>query len=118
MSEPILLSGARIRQLLEEVAAELDGASTQRIIVVVGGSRLAWSDLRDSTQDIDSIRKLDDELRRAAAEVAKRHGLGRAWLNDHATAFAPVTLREDTCDLLLEHPISVSSAYRGGTCSS
>lgn len=55
-------------------------------------------------QDIDSIRKLDDELRRAAAAVAERHALGRSWLNDNATAFAPVTFREDTCDVLLEHP--------------
>lgn len=69
-----------------------------------GGSLLAWQGLRPSTADVDSIRRLDDELRHAVSEVAERRGLAPDWLNDHASAFAPVTLDVADCDVLLDHP--------------
>lgn len=97
-----LLDGNTIRQLMIQVAEELDKSSTHHTLVIVGGSLLAWYGLRDSTADVDSIRLMDDELRAVALEVAARHGLAVDWLNDHATAFAPATLDIDGCEVLLD----------------
>ena len=96
-----LLDGETIKALIVEVAAELDD-QTQRTIIVVGGSLLAWHGLRDATEDVDSIRPLDDALRDAAKTVAARHGLAANWLNDHAAPWAPATLDADACEVLFE----------------
>jgi hypothetical protein len=97
-----LLDGEAIKALIVEVAAELDDQA-QRTIIVVGGSLLAWHDLRDATEDVDSIRPLDDALREAAKTVAARHGLAANWLNDHAAPWASATLDMDVCEVLFEH---------------
>lgn len=94
-----LLDGEAIKALIVEVAAELDD-QVERTIIVVGGSLLAWHDLRDSTHDVDSIRRLDDALRHAVATVAARHGLAANWLNDHAAPWAPATLEVSKCEVL------------------
>ena len=104
MTAPGLLDGATIRRLLREVADELAGASEQCTVIMVGGSLLAWNGLRDATEDVDSIRLLDDHLRSAVGRVAVRNKLAVDWLNDHATAFAPATLDIAECDVLLDHP--------------
>ena len=87
-----------------EVADELEDGRAAHTLIIVGGSLLAWQGLRDTTEDIDSIRRIDDELRRAARVVATRHQMAVDWLNDHAAAFAPATLDVDTCDVLLDLP--------------
>ncbi len=94
-----LLDGEAIKALIAEVAAELDD-QVERTIIVVGGSLLAWHDLRDSTLDVDSIRRLDDALRHAVATVAARHGLAADWLNDRAAPWAPATLEVGKCEVL------------------
>jgi len=104
MNEVGLLDGDAIRRLVTEVGDALAGADGQRTLIMVGGSLLAWHGMRDTTEDVDSIRRLDDELRFAATQVAARHGLAVTWLNDAATAFAPATLDTDACELLLDHP--------------
>ena len=97
-----LLDGEAIKVLIGEVAAELDD-QTERTIIVVGGSLLAWHGLRDATKDVDSIRRLDDALRDAVKTVAARHGLAANWLNDHAAPWAPATRDVCVCDVLLVH---------------
>ena len=97
-----LLDGAAIKALIVEVAAELDDQA-QRTIIVVGGSLLAWHGLRDATEDVDSIRLLDDVLRDAVKTIAVRHGLAANWLNDHAAPWAPATLDVNACEVLFEH---------------
>ncbi len=99
-----LLGGDDIRRLISEVADELRGAPGQRTIVMVGGSLLACLGLRDSTEDVDSVRQFDDTLRSAIRAVAVRHELTSDWLNDHATAFAPHTLDSAECVVLLDRP--------------
>ena len=94
-----LLGGETIKALIVEVAAELDD-EVERTIIVVGGSLLAWHGLRDATEDVDSIRRLDDALRDGVETVAVRHGLTANWLNDHAAPWAPATLDVDVCDVL------------------
>ena len=98
-----LLDGETIRRLVEEVAHELDSDGvTQHVVIVVGGSLLAWHGLRDATRDVDSIGRIDPELRVAINAVAKRHRLAVDWLNDSATPFGPATLDVAQCDVLIE----------------
>lgn len=96
------LDGRAIRAILEEVAGELPADGPVHTLVIVGGSRLALQGLRDSTVDVDSVRRLDAELQTAVRAVAARHGLNPTWLNDHSAPFAPVTLQERDCPLLLQ----------------
>lgn len=98
------LSREDIVALVTEVADELPTGGIRRSIVVVGGSLLAWHGLRDTTADVDSIRRLDEELAIAVARVAQRHDLPARWLNDSAAAYWPQTLDEASCDVLLDHP--------------
>lgn len=65
---------------------------------------MAWYELRESTRDIDSAIRIDDELKLAVARVAAKQGLAPRWLNDSAAGYAPSTLRESDCDVLLETP--------------
>ena len=103
MSDP--LDKAAILGHLAEVAEELGPGTYQHLIIVVGGSLLALHDLRLSTFDVDSVARLEPELRAAADRVAARHGLepGR-WLNDRAAMFRPATLTPLMCGVVFEHP--------------
>jgi hypothetical protein len=89
------LAGAHIRAYVSEVAAELSESETQHELILVGGSLLAWHGLREATHDVDTVRGVDEELRRAVAAVAVRHGLAPRWLNDSAAAFTPATLEPE-----------------------
>ena len=103
MSEGLTLDGSTIKGLLEEVAAELND-DVQRRVVIVGGSLLAWHELRDATRDVDSIERLDGRLLAAVEVVAARHGLAKDWLNDHAAAFTPFGFDTAGCSVLVDHP--------------
>jgi hypothetical protein len=61
----------------------------RHVLIIVGGSLLAWHGLRESTEDVDSVRLLDDELRSAVASVAAFHDLPSDWLNANAAMFIP-----------------------------
>jgi hypothetical protein len=64
-----------------------------------------WHRLRDTIIDVDSARRLDEELIAAVAEVATAHGLDPRWLNAGAARFAPATLDVTECDHLLGAPL-------------
>jgi hypothetical protein len=108
------LTGEQIAALVAEVADQLPSGEHRRTIIVAGGSLLAWHGLRESTVDVDSVQRLDPELRAAVAEVAARHDLAPRWLNDNAAMFRPQTLSESTCDVLLDHPrlLVLGASYR------
>ena len=98
------LDGQRIVQYLSEVADRLGLDGPEHTVIVVGGSLLALRDLRDlrqTTLDIDSVRRLDSELKTAVVAVAAEHGLAPRWLNDNAAMFKPATLRDGDCHLEL-----------------
>lgn len=78
------LDAATISQYVTEVAEALPVAGDRHVVIVAGGALLAWRGLREATRDVDSIRRLDDELRAAIEKVARRHGLAPRWLNDSA----------------------------------
>lgn len=98
------LDGHTIRALLGEVAARLADEGPQHVVVLAGGSLLAWRGLRESTRDVDSLRPLSAELAQAADEVGDAHGLGVGWLNARAAAFSPATLHVEDCAILLDLP--------------
>lgn len=54
---------------------------------------MALRHLRETTEDVDSVRRLEPRLREAAARVAVARDLAPDWLNDHAVAFAPTGLK-------------------------
>jgi hypothetical protein len=108
------LTGEQIAALVAEVADELPSGERRHTIIVAGGSLLAWHGLRDTTVDVDSVERLDPELRAAVAEVAVRHDLAPRWLNDHAAMFRPQTLNESSCEVLLDHRrlLVLGASYR------
>lgn len=99
-----LFSKDEIRELVIEVATELNPTKPPSTILVVGGALLAWHGLRLSTKDVDSSVRLDDDLKSAVRVVAKRHQLASTWLNDYAAPWHPRTLQLEECQVLLEHP--------------
>jgi hypothetical protein len=98
------LGGAEIRAHVAEVAAELPREGPQHVLVLVGGALLAWHDLRDTTRDVDSVRRLDQDLRTAVGRVARHRDLSPAWINDDAAGFRPATFRDQDCEILLNEP--------------
>jgi len=97
------LDAAQIRRYLTELAETLHD-DQQRTVIIVGGALLAWHGLRESTHDVDSIKRLDTVLKNAVMRVAQRYDLAPKWLNDSAAAFIPATFKPDECEILLEHP--------------
>lgn len=104
MTTPGLLTGDQIRDLLGEVAQELDPSRAQATVLVVGGSLMALHGLREATEDVDSSVRLDADVRAAVRVVAERRHLAIDWLNDHSAAWHPQALRLEDCVVLLEHP--------------
>lgn len=89
---------------LTAVADLLDAqGSSQKALIVVGGSFLALQGFRRSTADVDTLTRIDESLRRAVDTIASREGLRTDWLNDSARPFAPVGLKVEDCEVLLEH---------------
>jgi hypothetical protein len=100
---PGLLNRDTILAYLQELSAALE-LGVRHHIVLAGGSFLALHNLRAATRDIDSLTKLDPDLRDTAARVGARHDLAPHWLNDDASMFAPQGLREDMCSPVVDTP--------------
>lgn len=96
------LNGSEIRTYLAEIAGVLPPRGHRHTLVIVGGSLLALQGLRQSTLDVDTMERIDEELRDAVVRVALRHDLAPAWLNDSAAAFRPKTFDEGDCEVLLD----------------
>ncbi len=79
-----------IREVLEELARELDGEGVRGEIFLVGGAAMALAyATRRSTADLDAIFEPTDVVRRAAQRIAARRGLEPDWLNDAVKGFLP-----------------------------
>ncbi len=98
------LDASKIRAYLREVSEALPPEGPRHTIVVVGGSLLAFHGLRQTTLDVDTVGRIDQELREAVEQVAHVHDLPPAWLNDSAAAFRPQTFLDDDCEILLDLP--------------
>ena len=98
-----LLTGARIRALLEELGDELARVGESGELFLVGGAALALGyDAREATRDVDGLFEPKRVIYHAAARVADREGLRADWLNDAMKGF----LHGDDADqrLVLDHP--------------
>ena len=96
------LDAVDILTYLAQVADRLGTDGPEHTVIVVGGSLLALRGLRHTTMDIDSVRRLDDELKAAVASVATERGLAPRWLNDNAVLFKPATLHDSDCRVELQ----------------
>lgn len=89
---PGALSRDDLLSLLSELAAELDRRGARATLFVVGGAAMSLAfDARRSTNDVDGAFEPSPQVRKAAAEVARRHALDEDWLNDAAKGFMPGT---------------------------
>jgi hypothetical protein len=76
------LSGDEIKTLMVAVTACPDCMGDQHVLIIVGGSLLAWNGMRATTDDVDSVNPLDDELWAAVEKVVLEHGLlDGDWIN-------------------------------------
>jgi Nucleotidyltransferase of unknown function (DUF6036) len=89
-----------------DAVAELLAAegNPQGVLVVVGGSYLALHGLRDSTADVDTVTKIEENIRKAVETVAAQRDLRLNWLNDKAVAHKPQGLTIEMCEVLYERP--------------
>ena len=98
------LDGAEIQELIAELARRLAPSGEQHLVVVVGGSLLAWQGIRETTEDVDSVHHLPADLRVVIQAIAVERDLRFDWLNDNARWFIPATFHLDSCAVLFEHP--------------
>lgn len=83
-----LLTGDRIRSLLEDLADELAAVGETGELFLVGGAALALGyDARESTRDVDALFEPKLAVYEAAARVGVRAGLDAGWLNDAMKGF-------------------------------
>jgi hypothetical protein len=93
----------QIQQCFNEVASQLGDIGSQHTIVLVGGSVLALRGIRESTEDVDTISEIDNELRRAIDAVAQQLKLNDRWLNNSARPFAPENINLAHCETMFEN---------------
>lgn len=83
MADPVLLTRADIRRLLEMLDAELAAQGADGEIYLVGGAVMCLVfDARPATRDVDAYFRPTSVIRQAAARVAGKAGVPDTWLND------------------------------------
>ena len=65
---------------------------------------MALHELREATRDVDSARRITSAIRAAVNAVAEEHGFEPNWLNDRAMMYLPQGLRDEACEVVLDHP--------------
>lgn len=84
------LAAPEIRKAFDALSEELEIASQQAEIIVVGGAALVLLfGARDTTKDVDAyfVRPEASQIRDAVARVAMRLELPSDWLNDGAKGY-------------------------------
>jgi hypothetical protein len=83
-----MLTGGRIRQLMESLSEELARQSIRGEIYLAGGAVMCMVfRAREATKDVGALLVPAAELRRAAQVVGEREGLPPNWLNDAVKGF-------------------------------
>jgi tRNA A37 N6-isopentenylltransferase MiaA len=81
-------------------------------LIVVGGSYLALTELRESTRDIDSVTRIEDATKRATERIGRERGYAPNWLNDAAAAFRPSGLAIENCTVLFDHAAPTPRSWK------
>ena len=104
MTEP-LFDKRTILIALRAVAARLEEQNAEpSVLIVVGGSFMAFHELREATRDVDTVSRITNAVRDAIDAVAAEHGFEAGWLNDRAAMYLPQGLDADACEVLVDHP--------------
>ncbi|HEY8740874.1 MAG TPA: DUF6036 family nucleotidyltransferase [Candidatus Dormibacteraeota bacterium] len=73
-------------------------------VFVFGGAVMVLAyQARPATRDVDAVFEPDDEVLRAAAEVAAELGLPRYWLNNQGSSYLS-SLRGESSPVILDEP--------------
>jgi hypothetical protein len=99
-----LLGHAEILAFLNSIANDDALTGVRHDLVVVGGSYMALTDLRDTTRDIDAVNLLDPVLAAVVRSHAARAGLDEEVVNASAAPFAPPLPPLVECTVLIDHP--------------
>lgn len=102
MARGLLEGRDEIIALFDELDAELSRLGAEAEIVMVGGAWMLWQELRASTRDVDSARRLEARVRDAVSRIGELHDLGTTWLNDAASAFWPSGADLDECAVVYD----------------
>jgi hypothetical protein len=71
-------------------------------LIVIGGSYLTLLDLRYGTNDIDTIRRIDNSVKESIIAVALKLAIQENWLNDNASLFMPANFDSSKCTTNLQ----------------
>ena len=83
-----MLTGDRIRGLLEALNTELATQTIRGELYLAGGAVMCLVfHAREATKDIDALMIPAAEMRRAAENIAAREGLDPFWINDAVKGF-------------------------------
>ena len=80
---------------VDAVLAETTEEGTAYLLYSVGGFVMARSSAARLTQDIDVATTIPAPVAAAATEVASRHGMSPAWLNDQVSEMIQVPVSAD-----------------------
>jgi hypothetical protein len=90
--------------MLTEVGDQLSVGGAQHTLIIVGDAVLVWLGLRSSTNSVDTVDRLDDELLTAVQVVGDWNDLDRQWLIDTVASYRSVTLQPNDCSVVVNHP--------------
>ena len=83
-----MLSKDDIRQLLNELADELEARGIHGDLFLVGGAAMALAySARRATRGLDAVFEPKQVIYEVAHRVGERHGLPDDWLNDGVKGF-------------------------------
>ena len=94
-----MLSKDEILKLFADLNGVLRQSGQKGEIGIVGGAVMCLVfNARNATRDVDAIFEPSQVIRRAAAQIAKDHGLSEDWLNDAAKGFLVEGFRREVVE--------------------
>lgn len=96
-----MLTKDEILKLFADLNGVLKQNGQKGEIGIIGGAVMCLVfNARNATRDVDAIFEPSQVIRRAAAQIAKDHGLAEDWLNDAAKGFLVDGFRREVVQTL------------------